>query len=668
VRAALLGPLSALLVSIGASSSSVAAVERVASPTPETVPVTITAPAGRVTVTLRNSPGGGDARIRPQRHFRPVSENAQQVEAAWTRLDTGLSTGADGLFTLAPGASATFEARGTFPAAGTWETALAVEAEGTTPPAFFALPVTRTVPPAQPLPVDFLLQTLPTRIDLPVGVWTTDTQREVSLAARNATSAPLAVASVTLGRVTTAAGQTEITTALSARPEVNSENCRRTLEPNDPCFATMTVPLGLEPGRYLFEVVATGAGGGQSVRFQPVEVRASAWWAAALVASGALLGTIVTGWRQSGRQLVEARILAAERSRQSALLGSNTTMPDARASAENLVERLRELDAQIRRGTTAPDLAPYDGRLQAIASAVRVHAAVERLRDPQQRELLQQALDTLSKALATAAASTTLDPAQTTAIAQAAAALRADVDALDKLVSAVQEADRSLAAVGGPLRRLLQAEALGEAWRALSTAREDALDSTAGGDLNARRQKLESARVALATALGELPAPLVNLVRNLQNPHKNPAIEEAKAKAERLAENAPGQSPMQRLIAANRYADEHAAVLVPGGMEAAAAPTAATVPTLVGPGSALTLDLGGLLIGPSNPASLEHLRRHRTLLDIGTNLAVLAGLGLVGVLTLWAGNPTWGTWTDCATALLAGLGTRLAIGTVAPGS
>jgi hypothetical protein len=80
----------------------------------------------------------------------------------------------------------------------------------------------------------------------------------------------------------------------------------------------------------------------------------------------------------------------------------------------------------------------------------------------------------------------------------------------------------------------------------------------------------------------------------------------------------------------------------------------------------MTLGFEGLLAGPARLASLDELEGFRTRWTWLTNGAVLVGIGAAAVPILWADNPVWGSTTDMVTALLAGIGTRLAIGTVAP--
>ena len=65
-----------------------------------------------------------------------------------------------------------------------------------------------------------------------------------------------------------------------------------------------------------------------------------------------------------------------------------------------------------------------------------------------------------------------------------------------------------------------------------------------------------------------------------------------------------------------------------------------------------------------SPRTLRLIGSSATLL---ANAAVLVLTAAIGVLTLWAQAPAWGTPSDLVIALLAGAGSRLAIGTL-PGA
>ena len=651
------------------------AVERVAGVAPDRISETVTTPNGRLLVTLRHSipagqpSDGAPVQLRPDAMFSSLASGGD-IPATWRRLDTGRGPDADGRFQLVRGETATFEVRGTFNTPGSWETAIeALDAAGNIA-SRVVLAIVRTAPP--PIPATLLSEPRLTRIDLNLWEAWTGAEHKVQLRARNAGTDPLPVGGSTIGEVSVVTGPSELAAALVESFSVPPRDCAGVLEAGQACSVTLSVPPGLVPGRYVAEVILSGASGGQSVRAQTVEVRASAWWAGCIAALGALLGALVTGWRTSGRQLVEARILAAERRRQaSRLLEATTTLPAARRALIHLVERLRGLDAAIRRGTPSPDLAPYDERLQAIAAAVEAHAAAERFAAAQAVPIASAKAD-LAEALDKASRDATLDAGSSQAIATAAAALRDGVGAAEALIRAATEADDALALVGLPLRQLLANTAVSTAWGMLEDARAAAFLPLEKTETLAKRTTDLSKQTAVLRkqlAGTEVPDAILAFLqqaasadekreKNLQIPLKDAG--DVKRRWETL--------PLEeRLRNANGFAETFARThpdAFDSGTEVAA-PARPEIPTVVPPGSAMTLDLDGLFSGPARLASLDELEGFRTWWNWLTNLAVLAGIGAAAVLILWVDNPVWGSPADFVTALLAGIGTRLAIGTVA---
>jgi len=657
----------------------VGAIERVAGTAPDRVTETITAPSGRMLVTLRNTaaPGqpGSDSPVQLRAHAMFSSlVSGNDTRADWLRLDTGRGPDADRRFQLARGETATFEVRGTFATAGIWETAIeALDTAGNiTSRVVLAIERRMPVPPA--VPNNLLAEPRVARIGL--GPWNARTAapHSIRLQARNQGTEALTLTLAGIGQVTTAAGAAEQAAALEEAFSVSSTDCSGQLGAGQGCTLTLAVPVGLAPGRYVAEVMVSGAGGGQSLRAQTVEVRASAWWAGALAALGALLGALVTGWRTTGRQLVEARIFAAERRRQAGLLEAATNLPAARRSIAHLMDRLRELDGTIRRGKSNPDLAPHDERLQAIAAAVEAHALAERI-PPEQGQALAAAKEKLAKALDAAALGTVLKPEASQAILTVAAALRELVAAVEALVRAAAEADADLTLVGPSLCRLLELEGKLDELPALKDARAAAfLPARDAEELAKRTPEIRSAIVALRKALSGTAVPeaivvaLCRLHAAATEEDQRRDFAEAVAKAERLASRWPTLPAEVRLREADRFAEAilSASARAPDGRtESAAAPAQPPIPALLPAGSPMTLDLDGLLSGPSRLASLDELEGFRTLWSWLTNIAVLIGIGAAAVPILWADNPVWGSSTDLIAALLAGIGTRLAIGTVA---
>lgn len=654
-----------------------AVVERIAGVAPERIAETITAAAGRLLITLRNSPTagqqGGDQplQLRPEPTFRPLAEGPA-LPASWTRLSTGLAP-ENGRFTLGASETATFEVRGTFPSAGSWETALDVLAPDGVVASRFVLSVIRAAqPPLPPIPSDLLLETRPASIQLLAWELETADTRHVRLVGRNAGTETLRLRGADVGRVSQLAGQAEVAVAPVGRVAVARGGCVGTLPPQHSCALTLDLPASLAPGRYVAEVLLAGEDGGQSVRNQTIEVRASAWWAGGIAALGALLGALTTGWRSSGRRLVEARIMAAERRRQLGLIENATTWPAARRATRHLMERLRDLDGAIRRGNATPDLTPHDERMQTIAAAVEAHAAAERL-PAAQAALLVQPRQALAAALDAAAAGATLDQDLSKKIVAATVALRGETAAVEGLMHAAEAADAALGSVGPKLRGVLAAAQAVPvtAWQELEDARDDAFAPVAKGESVADRaaalQRLSQRLVTQVTGDTVVQAVQQQAKQLLDATPQDQRLQAAEQAARELQPRWGTLPADQRLRLASQYAADHAGAFDRRLETAAAVPPAVPpgIPSLLPAGGGLTLDLDGLLAGPARVASLDELRGFWTRWTWFTNGAVLVGIGAAAVPVLWVGNPVWGSPTDLVTALLAGIGTRLAIGTVA---
>lgn len=660
----------------------IGAVERIVGPAPDRIAESILAPSGRLRVTLRNTAaagttgGGAPVQLRPQAVFSSVA-SGEDTPATWRRLDTGRGPDGDGRFQLAPSDTATFEVRGTFGTPGSWETAIeAIDTDGNVL-SRIVLAIDRSIPAQTPIPATLLADPHNARIGLYPWEGSTEAGRVVLLQARNSTTEQLRLSGVTIGQVSIASGTTEVAAALTRGFSVGSRDCTGSLSAGQVCSVTLGVPAGLAPGRYAAEVIVSGEGGGQSARTQTIEVRASAWWAGGLAALGALLGALVTGWRSSGRQLVEARILAAERRRQAGLLEAATTVPAARRAIAHLMDRLRDLDSAIRRGTASSDLAPYDERLQALAAAVEAQAQAERIPPVQAQPiaLMKAALETV---LDGASKSTLLEAKASQDILAAAAALRVAVGETEALARAATEAGNTLALIRPTLRRILSQGAVGECVANLEDAQASAFlplepDATLAKRTDHLGQLVATLRAALTGTL--VPDTVLGVLRKLHDAtpddQRTQDLRAALAAAKQLGNRWPALPLEARLREANHLAEAFADTFpqaLESGAEAAAGPTPPVIPALLPAGNALTLDLDGLLSGPTRLASLDELEGFRTRWNRLTNLAVLVGIGAAAVPILWSDNSVWGTPTDLVTALLAGIGTRLAIGTVAPQS
>lgn len=255
------------------------AIERVAAAAPDRVSEAIVTPSGRLLVTLRNNAPAGQpgsdtpVQLRAHPMFSPLMPG-DGVAAHWRRLDTGRGPDTDGRFQLARGEAATFEVRGTFATAGSWETAIeALDAAGNIA-SRIVLAISRTVPPPPPVPATLLADPRPARIGLHALEAWTGTGHAVRLQARNAGTETLPLRGANIGEVTTLAGEAELAAALANGFSVGKEGCVGPLGAGETCTVVLDVPPGLAPGRYVVEVVLSGEGAGQSLRAQTIEVRA----------------------------------------------------------------------------------------------------------------------------------------------------------------------------------------------------------------------------------------------------------------------------------------------------------------------------------------------------------------------------------------------------------
>lgn len=646
-----------------------AAVERVSGSAPERVAETTAVSAGRVQITLRSIKGQPAAQLRPEANFRHATSNLSAA-AKWVRLADGHEPDAQGRYSLADNETVTFEASGSFSQAGVWETALDVLGSDGSVAKRFVLAVTRTVPA---FPRDFLVEPRPSNIDLGLFSPLAGEVRHITLGGRNATNDSIEVSKVGIVRFAMLAGQAELAAASSGQPAAESD-CVGMLAPQQDCAITLKVPKEIGPGRYVVDIAAAGPGG-QSLRSQQIDLRASAWWAGLLVVVGATLGALIDRWRTGGRATVGVRIAIAEYDRKCQMLAGLTQLPAARRALLHLQWQLMELDRGVRGGGTAPELKPFDERLRAITAAVQAYAAAEHVSGPPGALLVrlrQDLVTLLEQASADAAESATSQ-----AMAKAAAALLDAVREMGALIRMAKAADEVLARLDTPLLHLLNDKGLDQARSLLSEQRRQVFALLANGGtstvaertmaLDQNIQGLNNIATPLLAAFPErMMRPAESGSASAAGEKKN-AFAAAFEAAKDLKRRWDSLSPEQRQMEARSYAVTYGAVLGVGGEEEGAVPTL-EVPALLSAQTVLTLDTSSLLVGPSHPVSMETLQQYRTRWDFLTNAAVALSIGAVGVLALWNGNTTWGATTDLLLALLAGMGTRVAIGTVTPGT
>ncbi|MXP66018.1 hypothetical protein E0493_21985 [Roseomonas sp. M0104] len=602
--------------------------------------------------------------LKTQRNFTPVG-SGDPVGAKWVRLDTNQPPDGDNQFLLAPGETATLAASGTFRTPGTWEVVVEVVGSGPAATRRIVLAVTRTPPPA--IPSTLLAEPRTARVTLRPLEFGTPLGLEVRLEARNQGTQPLRLKNATVGQVSTTSDPAEVSSS-TAKFTISKSDCGSDLRAGATCRIALGIPSDLRPGRYVAEVVLPGEGGGESVRSQTVEVRRSAWTAGFTCAFGALLGALVSTWRSTGRIRVEARILAAERRRRVSEIMAAATLQPAKDALASLRERLEDLDGSIRRGLLPPDFSPHDARLQAIIGALDAYGAID-LNSPEQEAALGSPVKNLQTALENAAREQGLKEDVTKGIADAAGKLRLEAAEFQTLRENALSADKALAALGPRLLTLLQGTALANAWHALWEAREHAFPQpgaeTDGKTLLQRTAEIQSLTAALNEAAAADAVPKDILERLKERAARNPAPYAPLVKeAEELAVLWRRLPSRQRMEQANHVARTPEGV-AEGAAEAGQQSPVASIPVVVPPGSGLTLDFDSLLSGPVRLAALSELERLKSAWDMLANAAVLLGIGAAAVPLLWVGNPIWGAPSDIVTALLAGMGTRLAVGSAA---
>jgi hypothetical protein len=606
--------------------------------------------SGEVSLTLRND--GADAvRVTGAAHFVHEASGAE-APATWRRIADGAPQPPGG-FVLEPGKTATFQARGAFGRPGVHVVTLdARDAAGSTHR--FELVADRRI---EPVPAAFLLDPPRFRIGLGVFEASTGSSRVARIAGRNATTGEVIVASVRTTGLVRADGGSEVSVATASPISTDAADCIGPRAPQQDCVMDVALPAGLSPGAYRLDVAALGAGGGQSVRSVAFDVRASPLWAGGLVALGALAGALVSVWRGSGAALIARRMRIADLRSAAARLAGEAADPAILRRARRATRAARALDAAAGRGADlSASLAEQAARIETLTLLDETYRATGTLSE-RGAAIVAPRVAALSRAL---------DGPDWPAdeIEAAATALRAELRAAPGFAAATDRLGAALAALPpGAVEAFGDDAGFGEARDAARAALADALGPLGPADdtLAARAARLGDAlraldaatRAAQAGVRASLRTRLAALRARL------PAKDSDVAAIETRLAATPDPLSVE---AAARFADAISR-LEAGGAEAAGAPgPQVQIPGILGANSALILDIDAGIFGPAGPASAKALARRARLMNVLTNAVVLAALGAIGVLALWTPNPAWGSAADIATALLAGLGTRLAIG------
>jgi hypothetical protein len=401
----------------------------------------------------------------------------------------------------------------------------------------------------------------------------------------------------------------------------------------------------------------TGAGGGASASALAVRVRGSALWAGLLIALGALLAGLVQHWRTVDKTALIDRLPLTLLREDAEALAATAPAP-VRDRLQAMAGRVTDILRDSRYGAALPATARDD--LRADLAALRAaHAALSRAQtlEPAVRGIVSPPEAALTSSLSAL-------PWQSAATATTAADLAAAVDALPALGAASQALREGLAellpalALVGPQLAPSDQEQLVAAESALKTAGLPCATAAAVAE-----------RTALLTTeaagLPGLRARIETLLRTRES-ERIAALERALAADATLE---PGLSHGLRALQApaapgdltdliRRQADLRRLERAAGSTETAGATAEAGEADLPE-----ALDIAftpGVLLPPPQAGSAAISARIAGF-DVLTNLIVAGLIGAGGVLVLWSGNPTWGSYADVIGALLAGVGTRLAI-------
>jgi hypothetical protein len=603
----------------------------------------------RAQITLKN-PGAQALEVRPDMEWRRLAD-ASARPVRWLATQTGAAP-VNGAFPLAANGTGTFMAEGEFDEAGNYLIGVTVSGGGSTDRRF-TLAVTRTV---AAVPDTLFVAPKPARIDVDFPRGTTAEPFVVVISAHNAGNDPVPLSPPKIVRVATVNGDTETNAALAAAPTVRAGNCTGELRPKGDCALEINLPAGLSSGRYAVDVAMDGPGGGRTLASQRVDVRLSALWAGILVGLGSLAGYLVVIWRERGRSTLDRRIAAAEARVGINRLSHAAKSPVVRQQATVLLSRVRTIETSIASGDDpTAALAELSGRYEVLVAADQTLARADQ---GQTRGLFETLVGGLNTTLQ-ADAWTVAD------VRTKLQRIQSELGVLDGFVAA---ADNLKAALGDvdSMRDWLpddKVQLVSNTHDELARALE-AIPVDADKGLKVRTDKLEGARQELAGLAKIVAESLRARVKEVLDGTPNrPELKQFGAKLAN-ALRTPGRID---LPAAKLFVTEARSLgLAPAGaaLEGMEVAKDSSIPRILPADSALTFDFNPFLFGIGQAVPPSKLRATRFAWTVLTNAIVLIGIGLTGILVLWVPNTSWGNIVDVVTAVLAGAGTRLAVGTL----
>ncbi len=594
------------------------------------------------------------------------------VPARWKRITpppAGLSpTG------LAPGQIAVLEISASLPEVGLYETFIDTYGVDATTRAEFPdrrlrIVVTRE---SDTLPSELIVEPKPAGRIWP---WSGGAERTL-VTLRNTTPRAVDFKPPAIVSFNESFGDSQTTVATAAPPQLDARGCASPLGPGESCAIGLEIGQRLSPGEYLIDVGVAGVGGGWSQQTQTIRVRASWIISFAVIVLGTGLGWYVQHWRSRGRRAITTLIdIARQRERIARL----RTEPVDQALAQvfaNATEQAEDLERKCQNGIdVTADVERLGAHVTRISGAAAMLRTVKALPE-KARHLVQPRLDGYLARLT--------DYAEPGAVEAQGKALLGDLNALPKLSANIAVAADLCAAVDG-LRASVGDHVDAAAVEAASTRLRSLIgtamaplpaepdDDTVPARCAALDKEIDNVRTLAASFAETARQKLIELATSqAAAAHGDAALrqraEKVAAQAKGLVPLPQGSDPKARLQELAPLWREHSAIAVAlatansRGRESIAPPDAAEAVPAIDVARLPTIDVPFLLFPPASGAGPQRLQEIRWRHEIFTNLIILVAVGIAGVLSLWAPDPTWGSVADFGAAFLAGLAARVVIG------
>jgi hypothetical protein len=475
--------------------------------------------------------------------------------------------------------------------------------------------------------------------------WTWLGTTTTAILLRNDTTKPISIQKPTLVGLRNAEGAADVEGI-----KLDEAACRSlVLRPGTGCSLKVILDKTLSPGQYTLDIGVGGTVGGWSQQAMTISSGMSIAVAFVVAALGVWVGLVVDGWRSRGRPQVDALIKLTRLNENLAKLQVRSDLAD---SAELLtrdtaraIERIHDappddaaiaiLQARYDRLVQANLLIIAVKRLSSDAMPVfapRISALINWLTDP---ELAAEKVGKLPELLRHITMEIRNWPAVQTTIDEIRAALRM-LDALVEPADGDNRALSQLRALHGKIVTAAEAFAAPFATNLDSPNLDDTFDK--------RKQTFKSALGGMQADGDAVADTIKQVIASKIDADDEDGHHELKAIA--------GDDWSARCAAYLRFWRKRQS-----GMHAEAAE--APVGTA---GAALSPDVQFNFINGFEGLSADDMRRRRKRIDFQWNAAVI-GLFALG-LAVATITPVWGSASDIVKLFLAGVGARLALGTV----